>query len=109
MEKGVIELTKYNWQKEVQEYPGKVVVDFYGNWDAACRQLEPIYQKLAQKYANIKFGKLNVNHDGDGAIAAHYHVQSIPFVLAFKNGKVIRPLLDETNRSDLETQLAEFN
>lgn len=109
MVREVVVLTRDNWQKEVQEYSGKVVVDFYGNWCAPCKQLEPVYLELAQKYKNIKFGKLDVNHNGDSVIASQYHVQSVPFILAFENGKVIRPLKGGTNRVILETQLAEFS
>ncbi len=84
----VIELTMFNFEQEVVKSEIPVVVDFWAEWCAPCRQLAPFYQEMAKQYSgSLKFAKINV--DSDPAIAQQFGVQSIPTLLFFYKGEVV--------------------
>jgi len=65
-----------------------VVVDFWAEWCAPCRQLGPILEREASKRAGrLELVKLDV--DANPTLARTYGVQGIPAVKAFHKGQVI--------------------
>jgi thioredoxin 1 len=78
----VIELTESNWDQHVKSGT-LVVADFWAPWCGPCRQLTPIIDRIADRYAGrVKVGKLNVDENPN--IAVKYDVMTIPRVLFFK-------------------------
>ena len=62
-----------------------VFCDFWAAWCGPCRMLAPVYEELAEKYADkAVFVKLDIDENEQAAIK--YGVMSIPNVIAFKNG-----------------------
>jgi thioredoxin 1 len=62
------------------------VVDFWAPWCGPCKMMEPIMDKLEQRYREqIKFVKFNV--DGHQEIAQRYQVMSIPSLVLFRDGQ----------------------
>jgi thioredoxin 1 len=81
----VVVLDSGNWQREVEQSEVPVLVDFYAPWCVPCRQLTPIVEKLATKYAGkVKVAKLNVDDSPD--LASKYGIVNIPRVYIFKGG-----------------------
>jgi thioredoxin 1 len=78
----VIELTETNWDEHVKSGT-LVVADFWAPWCGPCRQLTPVIDRIADRYAGkVKVGKLNVDENPN--IAVKYDVMTIPRVLFFK-------------------------
>ncbi len=78
--------TDDNFDKEVLEADGPVMVDFYADWCGPCKMAAPVIEELADEYdGKVKIGKLDV--DASNSIAAKYGVMSIPTVIVFVNGK----------------------
>lgn len=76
-----------NFQSEVLEANGPVLVDFGAVWCGPCKMLDPIVDELAVEWGDsIKVVKLDIDTSPD--IAIKYHVMGVPTLMVFKNGEV---------------------
>ena len=84
-----IEITKDNFQEEVIDFEGKVLIDFWAPWCGPCRMVSPIIDEIASENtaADIKIGKVNV--DNEGELAQKFGVMSIPMLVVIKDGQII--------------------
>ncbi len=84
----VLEFTDDNFDTEVLQAEGSVLVDFWAPWCGPCRQIAPIIDELANENQNpgVKIGKVNID-DNPGA-AQRFGVSSIPTLMVFRNGEV---------------------
>ncbi|MEX2274483.1 MAG: tetratricopeptide repeat protein [Actinomycetota bacterium] len=83
----VIDVTDANFEQAVIEESKKrpVVVDLWADWCQPCKTLGPILERVAGERAGaFLLAKLDV--DANPAIAGALGVQSIPTVVAFKDG-----------------------
>lgn len=81
-----VTITKANLAEETAT--GLVLVDFWADWCAPCKMMDPILEQLEATYGDrIKFGKLNVEHNQD--LAMNYKVMSIPSLVLFRDGKAV--------------------
>lgn len=82
----LISLTNDNFDKEVIEYDGLVLVDFWAAWCGPCQILGPIIESLANEVGDkVKICKLDVDAVQDKA--GEFGIMSIPTVILFKKGK----------------------
>lgn len=87
----MFEVTKENFQQEVVEYEGHVVLDFWGPNCVPCKQLLPYYEQIATTYGDkAKFGKVNVQLNRK--LCVDLRVISVPAFLIFHGGKEVSRL-----------------
>ncbi|MBU0572925.1 MAG: thioredoxin [Candidatus Margulisbacteria bacterium] len=79
------EISDAEFSKEVLQDQGVVFVDFWAPWCGPCRMMAPTYDKMSQKYPQIKFCKVNTTENTDKAM--EFGVTGIPCIIIFKNGK----------------------
>ncbi len=88
---GPEEVTDATFEEIVLNSKTPVVLDFWAEWCAPCRQISPIMKQLAEDYeGKVKIVKMNI--DDSPATPGKYGVRAIPTVLAFQNGQVVQQL-----------------
>jgi thioredoxin 1 len=66
-----------------------LAVDFYADWCVPCKAADSVIEKLAEEYrGRLAFGRLNV--DANFEITNTYEVMSIPALLIFSKGQVVK-------------------
>ena len=83
-------ITAENFEEEVKNVKGKVLLDFWAEWCGPCKMTAPVFEKLSSEYSNVKFGKVNV--DEQQALAAEYNIMSIPTFVMFEDGVAVNQL-----------------
>lgn len=80
-----IMITSENFDRTVMQSEKTVLIDFWAGWCGPCRMLAPIIDEIAEEYADtVTVGKINV--DEQPQLASAFGVESIPTLIAFKNG-----------------------
>ena len=84
----VITITKENFAQEVLQSEKPVLLDFWASWCGPCRMLSPIVDEVAEERSDVKVGKVNVDEQPE--LAGEFGVMSIPTLLVFEQGKLVR-------------------
>ena len=102
----VKEITDANFQELLAE--GKpLVVDFWAPWCGPCKMIAPIFDELAEEYADrIIAGKVNVDENDDTCAA--YGIMNIPTILFFKNGELVHRAVGAMRKPDLQKLFEEL-
>ena len=86
----VMELTSQNFNQEISNND-LLLVDFWAEWCGPCKSMHPIFTRMAKKYKQVRFARVNVDNAQD--IAMKYGVQSIPTFIMFKNGEIANQMV----------------
>ena len=85
----VVTITKENFEQEVLQSAKPVLLDFFwASWCGPCRMLSPIVDEVAEERTDVKVGKVNVDEQPE--LAGEFGVMSIPTLLVFEQGKLVR-------------------
>jgi thioredoxin 1 len=64
-----------------------VLVDFWASWCGPCRMFAPVFEKASDEHPDIVFGK--VDTEAERSLAAAAGIQSIPTLMAFREGILV--------------------
>lgn len=96
----VLTLTNENFEEEVKKSDKKVLVDFFATWCGPCKMMSPIIDKIAEELGeNIKVGK--VDSDENMELAEEFGIMSIPTIMIFENGQVIKTFIGVTSKDEI--------
>ena len=79
----MLNITKENFESEVEQAERLVVIDLYADWCGPCKLLAPVIEELEREYPDVKFCKINV--DNEPELTALFKVESIPYIALVKN------------------------
>ncbi len=72
----IVTLTSENFQAEVLDDPGLILIDFWAEWCQPCRMLAPAFEELNREEPQVKFCRVNVDEQGE--LAQMFGIESIP-------------------------------
>ncbi len=99
----VIQLTDSTFKKEITEYSGVAVIDFWAPWCGPCQMVGPMIEDIAKELdGKVKVCKVNV--DEEGTLSNVFEIMSIPAVFIFKNGDIVEKIVGaQSKESYIET------
>ncbi len=96
----VLKLENANFEDEVLNDQGKVLVDFYADWCGPCKMMSPVIDGIAEKLnGSVKVGKINVDENQE--LAIKYQVMSIPTIMIFNNGIPVKTFIGVTDEQEI--------
>ena len=82
----ILHVNDNEFDREVLQDSGTVLVDFWATWCGPCRMLAPILEELSGQHPELKIVKVDVDENRE--LALRYGIESIPTLLVFKGGQV---------------------
>ena len=95
----------HNFNAEVLNKKGVVVVDFYATWCAPCKMLAPVLEELEGEISDAKIFKVDVDQNSE--ISNKYGIQSIPTIMIFKDGVEVNKKVGFTPKDVLKEAIEE--
>jgi len=104
----MLEVNKENYEEEVLNAEGVVMVDFWGEGCERCLELMPDVEKFAEEYGDkIKFAKLNIK--GNRRLAMSQQVMGLPSMVFYVDGEKKSHLSgDELTAEEIEEEIKKY-
>jgi len=99
----VIEITKENYEEEVEKSDQKVLIDFYADWCGPCKMMMPVIEELSDEMDHIKFVRINVDQNEE--ISRSFGVMSIPTFVVMEKGNVLNKMIGMTPKEEIKKML----
>lgn len=90
------EITKANFKQELET--GVKIVTFSAPWCGPCRMMTPVFEQI-EKEEGIEVFKVNVDNEPD--LSAEHNIKSVPTIMIFKNGKMVKNFIGAKSKSSI--------
>ena len=82
------EVEEKTWESEVLKSSTPVLVDFWAEWCAPCKMLDPIVDEIAEEYqGKLRIAKIDADANTD--VVTRYGVMGMPTLILFKDGEEV--------------------
>ena len=100
----LVDVSDQNFEEEILKSDKPVIIDFWAEWCAPCKQITPILKDLAEEYGDrVKVVKMDI--DANPKTPGDYGIRAIPTILSFKDGKVVEQLQGVRPKADFEAAI----
>lgn len=82
-------LTVDTFEEQIKSIGTPVIVDFYATWCGPCKMMAPVLEKVKSQYGE-SIAVVKIDIDEHKEIASKYEIMSIPTLMFFLNGELIR-------------------
>ncbi len=89
--------TEEEFNREIMN--NKVVVDFFAKWCGPCKMLTPIIEEVSNELNEITFLKVDI--DEIESLPRQFDIMSIPTLLIFEKGKMIKKNVGYIDKEEL--------
>ena len=91
--------------EEVVKSNGLVLIDFWAEWCGPCKKVSPILDEISKEHG-ILVGKLNI--DENPVKTGEYSVSSIPTMVLFEDGVVVKTIIGAKPKHKMLEELSEW-
>lgn len=103
----VADVTDATFNDLVLKSSKPVVVDYWADWCAPCKQLSPIIEELARDYGDkVTFVKLDTNTNTQ--VPTQQGVLSLPTIQVFVGGEVVKSFTGAKPKSILLKAIQDY-
>ena len=97
-------VTDKNFESEVLQAEGPVMVDFWAEWCGPCKAMSPVVDEVATELGD-KMKVVKVNIDESPNAPTKYGVRGIPTFMVFKGGQLVDQRVGGMSKSQLSDWL----
>lgn len=106
MADNIINLSAETFDEVIAGATTPMLVDFWAPWCGPCKAIAPILSELATEFSGkLRIAKVNIDDEGNDAIAAKFGVRAIPTMLIFKGGKVADQIVGMVPKAALQEKI----